>query len=198
VERTRAEEFAIEAYKGWLESMHRSEQIGEKRLEFFLTFATAALGAVLALAKGDGHEIQPEPAVELGKWVLPFLLVVGLLTFFRMLQRDAQTDRCMQQLERTGRWFAKPEEKRYAGDDWEPWKRLEGVQAKPRKIMDGGLTSMMITLNGLLMGLWFGAMFTTITPEGHVIVPFEKIAFGVLIGWFGGWAYRRWGRKMNT
>src|SRR5262245_49566590 len=151
-----AKEFAIEEYRGWLESMHRSEEIGEKRLEFFIAFTTAVLGAVLALAKGahGSDVVVPAEAIKLARWALPLLVVLGFLTFLRMLRRDSRTDLYKNQLKQIRVWFASSESQRYDEDHWPPWRHIEDYKRDGRVILHGGLTAVMLAINAMLFGLW--------------------------------------------
>ena len=72
------------------DALLRNEEMGEKRLSFFLTLVTAVIAAVGALLS---EKVQTTLNVkELVPGALYALLVVGILTYLRMLQRNAVTD----------------------------------------------------------------------------------------------------------
>ena len=73
------------------EALLRTEEMGEKRLSFFLTLVTAVITAAVALATAD--RVPANLHVEtLVPGALYALLAVGMLTYLRMLQRNAVTD----------------------------------------------------------------------------------------------------------
>ena len=170
-------QFAMEDYKGWLESLNRSEEIGEKRLEFFVTFATGVVGALLALAKVGNDTLDREEAVQLARWVLPMLLGLGVLTFLRMLRRDSQTDLCKAQLNRARAWFMEPEATRRISDHWPPWQVLEDFSRKERLVFHGGLSTITLAVNGMLLGLCLGVWHSVDSVDA------QWFLLGNLYGW---------------
>lgn len=68
-------------------SFWKSEEIGEKRFNFFVTLVTAVAGALIALSKVDSGTVS-----DVVPWALWFLLAFGLLTYARMLHRNAVSD----------------------------------------------------------------------------------------------------------
>lgn len=174
--------FEIEDFKGWLESMHRSEELGEKRIEFFVTFATAVLGAVVLLAKkGDGIDVLV--ASKLASWALPMLLILGALTFLRMLQRDSRTSQYVHELRKY--------RARFAGDP-------PPTSIPPsRPMLNGGLTPLMIAVNAMLLGLWVGILGWRLgyhfNPEGGGLLIAGAARTGLMgfaLGWVGGVLYK--------
>ena len=73
------------------ESLWRNEEVGEKRFSFFVTLVTAVIGALVALITSD-YIPSPEVMSNLEGAVLLVLLVFGLLTYLRMVQRNHVTD----------------------------------------------------------------------------------------------------------
>ena len=68
-------------------SFWKNEEIGEKRFSFFVTIVTAVAGALVALSKIDSTMVS-----DVVPWALWFLLTFGLLTYARMLHRNAVSD----------------------------------------------------------------------------------------------------------
>ena len=73
------------------ESLWKNEEVGEKRLSFFITLTTAVGGGLAALHARTGESSQQlfQGTARAG---LGALLVLGLLGFLRMLHRDRVTD----------------------------------------------------------------------------------------------------------
>ena len=140
------EKFLFEEYRAWTDALNRSEQIGEGRLRFFLTFSTAVLGGVGALARdGDGN-IQMARAVPLLGWVMPALLLLGLVTFLRMLRRNETTDEYKVRLARVRLALGQ-------ADESDRKVAIEG-KMRSRRLRDGGLAVVMLALLALLAGVW--------------------------------------------
>jgi hypothetical protein len=68
-------------------SLWKNEDVGEKRFGFFVTLVTAAVAGLVALSTKN-TSVFPEIA----KWAFGGLLAFGVLTYFRMLHRNAVTD----------------------------------------------------------------------------------------------------------
>jgi len=73
------------------ESMWRNEEVGEKRFGFFLTIITAVAGGLVALASSEGRLSAPELQLLRDMSILA-LLLIGELTYLRMVQRNRVTD----------------------------------------------------------------------------------------------------------
>ena len=68
-------------------SFWRSEEIGEKRFGFFVSVVTAAVAGLIALSANEAADFT-----KITNWAILALLVFGLLTYIRMLQRNATSD----------------------------------------------------------------------------------------------------------
>jgi putative (di)nucleoside polyphosphate hydrolase len=73
------------------EALLRNEEIGEKRFEFFVTLATAVIGGLVAFAT-NSSPFATAYLTQVLRWSLVGLLLFGLLTYLRMLQRNRVTD----------------------------------------------------------------------------------------------------------
>jgi hypothetical protein len=81
-----------------------NEELGEKRVAFFVTL-TAGIGAAALIAQektGNADSI-PVSLILLGINVV--WLLFGYLTFLRILRRNVQTDRLKVQLQNVRKWF---------------------------------------------------------------------------------------------
>jgi hypothetical protein len=126
------------------ESMLRNEEVGEKRFDFFVTLVTAVVAGLVALATST------DPATKamlkpIAHWALAALLVVGLLSFLRMLHRNRITDDYKRTLKLIrGKFKAGCAELR----EYEvPVKR----ETWSRKWLKGGYAETIGTMNGLLI-----------------------------------------------
>ena len=72
-------------------SLLQSEEMGEKRFEFFMALVTAAVAGLIALATADKHPLPWLPVVAIGS--LAGIVAFGTLTYLRMLHRNQVTDR---------------------------------------------------------------------------------------------------------
>lgn len=86
-------EFLIADLNHFGESLWRNEEIGEKRFEFFLTLVTAVIaGLVVLYTKKNNINIDDESLKTIMNGTISMLLVFGLMTYLRMLQRNRITD----------------------------------------------------------------------------------------------------------
>jgi hypothetical protein len=76
------------------ESIWRNEEIGEKRLNFFVTFATAVGGGLVVLWTSDRSTTDTFRAAltKATSVALVTLLVFGLVSYRRMMHRDSVTE----------------------------------------------------------------------------------------------------------
>jgi len=73
------------------ESLWRNEEVGEKRFEFFVTLTTAVGAGLVALATSD-RKVSAEDLRTIATVALGALLVLGLLSYLRVLHRNSVTD----------------------------------------------------------------------------------------------------------
>jgi hypothetical protein len=86
-----AKELLLADLQRFEESMWRSEDIGEKRFNFFVTLITSVAGGLGAIsALGTGSNL-PLSLGQLTCFASIALLLFGLLSFFRMRHRDSVT-----------------------------------------------------------------------------------------------------------
>ena len=91
--RERFPDFLLAEHEHVAESLLRNEESGEKRAAFFVSLAGAA-AAVLAFAFGGDTSIVPlQRVLEAAAGSAAFLLILGLLTVRRLIERHIATDR---------------------------------------------------------------------------------------------------------
>lgn len=86
----RTRELLLSDLEHFGESLWRNEEIGEKRLNYFVTLITAAAAGLVALHTDGGSSSLPLFRIRNG--TLAVLVVFGLVTYFRMLRRNQVTD----------------------------------------------------------------------------------------------------------
>jgi hypothetical protein len=82
-----SEGFLLEEYRHLSESFWRNEEVGEKRVNFFITLVTAVIAALVTLATKGKTDVYP-----IAVFALFALLVVGIVTLNRMIRRNRVTD----------------------------------------------------------------------------------------------------------
>jgi hypothetical protein len=88
---THAKDFLLEEYRNLTDCFWKNEQSGEIRVNLFIGFVGAATGGLVTLASAkDGPRGEPLRLVIMTS--LSVLMVLGVVTLFRMLTRNATTD----------------------------------------------------------------------------------------------------------
>ncbi|HYM80851.1 MAG TPA: hypothetical protein VEY91_05495 [Candidatus Limnocylindria bacterium] len=146
-------EFLLHAYDGWLHSMHQSEEIGERRVQFFISFVTAVAAGLVTLQTATDVWRPALDVMMLAKLSIAALLLIGILTFMRVLHRDHITNGCMAEMKAIQRHFL-------AGGRGTPL--AAKIEREPRKLLRGGLASMMLLLNVLLVAALFALLSTSL------------------------------------
>ena len=91
-------------YQYLTEQLVRNEEMGEKRVGLFVTL-TSGLGAAAVLAREKLTSASPVDFPEISIAVNAAWLVLGYVTFLRILHRNAATDDLKLQLRRIRKWF---------------------------------------------------------------------------------------------
>jgi hypothetical protein len=80
-------------YAHFTESFLKNEEIGEHRIQFFITVTTAIVGGVVVLLFTSDHVELAKPARDqIAMAALLGNLLFGVVTFWRILHRDKVTD----------------------------------------------------------------------------------------------------------
>jgi len=85
-------EFLLDELKHFGESLWRNEEVGEKRFNFFLTLVTAVISGLVALHAQEKPLYPVDVRMQITGGALASLLVLGLMTYLRMLHRNRVTD----------------------------------------------------------------------------------------------------------
>lgn len=135
------DEFLIAEHEHFADSFWRTEELGEKRLNFFISLLTAVVAGLVVLATSDSGFSDAQV-----QWISfsagLALLLLGLSTFLRMLRRNEVTDQYKDAMELIRESFRA----RYALEGYAP------IESLPRRLFTGGLAQTAALLNSVLAG----------------------------------------------
>ncbi len=146
---TVAGDFLIAEFNELLSSFRHTEELGEKRVEFFITLTTAVLGAVVLLDRITG-------AVAIA--ALAMLLIFGLLVRKRIIRRNIKSHEYLRGTDRIRCYFASMH------PEWEEYMFTAIRQDEPTRTSQiggpisclsfgtGGLLQVVSLVNSLLGG----------------------------------------------
>jgi len=170
------------------DSLWKSEQAGETRVQFFIAFATVVGAGLGFFVKENAASGQALRYVVLG-WLFA-LLVVGLITFARMIVRNEHTDKCKLGLDAIRQVFKDIDSEgllvHYYPVEPPNLERPLEVQAwwtavQPRKF--GGLAHTVAAINALIVG---AMLVVAVNPAGMgaplLAVSSLEAAFGCGFG----------------
>jgi len=84
--------FLLKDLEHFGESFLRNEELGEKRLEFFITLVTAVAGGLVVLYTAKDSLVQHDQLPVVTSGALATLLLLGFITYARILHRNRVTD----------------------------------------------------------------------------------------------------------
>jgi putative (di)nucleoside polyphosphate hydrolase len=146
------DELLLAEYARFADSFWKNEEVGEKRLNFYITLTTAVLAGVIALVSSDYKNISDDTVRLIVTGALSGVFLFGLTTFFRILQRNRVTDEYKKTLD-----YIRGELKRRSTNlsDFEL-----PLQRDPPKRFKGGLAETAGVMNCLvlavILALWWG------------------------------------------
>jgi len=152
-------DFLLAEYERRSTSLLQDEEFGEKRAAFFLTLVGAA-GAVFAFGFDKGQQMYPGWRNSLALAGLSgTLLVMGLMTVKRLLERHVATDRHFYALRDIARMFVTREQALAARNAFsEIYKPREERELRILSVGKGGWMETVALVNALLSGLLAGAL----------------------------------------
>jgi hypothetical protein len=131
------------------DSLLRNEEDGERRVTFFMTLTGAAVAA-LGLVLREGVASKAAHAVAAG--ALLVLLLLGRLTFLRIVQRNRVSDEYRRALSRVRSYFLMGRgDPRLAFVPFDPYGRGGRKRYRTRSLRNGGWMETVAALNGLLL-----------------------------------------------
>jgi hypothetical protein len=164
-----AKDLLLADYNYISESLLKNEQGGETRVNLFMTLVTAGIGGLFALMTGVAGLTGLEMRVVIVAG-LASLLVVGTVTWLRMIKRDIGTDLFAYRLDLIRQTFKQQLDPAGVLAYYDPFPRLAGG-SKRRKF--GGLSDTVAVFNGFLAA---GIMVAVVLPAAS---PLED---GTMLG----------------
>jgi hypothetical protein len=168
-------DFLLAEHAKYHDAFIKNEELGERRMQFFLGLVTAGAGAVVLLATSQRSLVADYPSVIL--WISGALalliLAVGLLTYDRLLKRDQTTAEYMGVLDEIRRRFVQ------AAASPTGLVSLEGYDPFPKhrpRMLDqiGRLAQLTLAINAWLAGaatvLWRGSIAGWPDTRGEAVV----------------------------
>jgi hypothetical protein len=189
-------EFLLAEYERLLDSFWRTEELGEKRVEFFVALNGAILGVFVLKEKGlPEHGTQNEVLLVFG---LVALLLFGFITLVRIIHRNLKSHEYLRAAGRIRVFFARRDSSvsdhlYYAARDDRPvrkrkWKKKdldsgtgdkgaeEEADVLDKLIGTGGLVETVIIINGLLISAICGLLSRSL--DWSRTIPIVCIGFG--------------------
>lgn len=141
--------FLIAEYEHFADSFWKTEELGEKRLNFFISLSTAAVAGLVALATADTG-FSDEQVKWLSVSVGIALVLLGVSTYLRMLRRNNVADQYKRAINHVRQHFVR----QYKLEGYDPMGMLrrEPTEILPRKLFTGGLAQTAALLNSIIAG----------------------------------------------
>jgi 8-oxo-dGTP pyrophosphatase MutT (NUDIX family) len=168
------------------ESLLRTEELGEKRVTFFITLVTATAGALGYF----GEKIEPKFGPtwrKLAAGALIVLLLLGLQTLQRVVARNAASDGFKLRLNQLRRYFASG-----ADETQRQFMAFDPDQPPSRKAArwpwtgKGGWLDTVVLVNALLVGAMVGVWPWELSPAWRIALIAATTAVAwLVIHWLG-------------
>lgn len=136
-------DFLLAEYRYLGDCFWRNEEIGERRVNFFITLVTAAIAALVALATSKEGNLRKDDVYFITVFALLALLSFGIVTLLRMIHRNTVTDGYKRAMEMIRSHFRNLDERL---QDYQPFEK-----GKPRKLGTGGLVDMVALVNSVIL-----------------------------------------------
>lgn len=178
----------------------RSEQLGETRVNWYIGIVTAAVGGLLALITKSGLPWERLRPLVLG--AILALLAFGIVTLFRMLQRNRASDGFKKDIDQVRQIFREHFDPEYVLVDYQPFRAPAKPRGRANKKTDeskideffrelskgrkfGGLAYTVAVLNSVLAGAMAGGWIYGRSPHplriGAVTLALSFVAHVILI-----------------
>ena len=186
------EKLLLEEYNHMAESFLKNEELGERRVDFFITLTAAVPVALIAILKN-------EIGLQDGKVYLIFfggftaLLLFGIITLVRMTHRNIETDKFLNAVARIRQYFVKQnDEEKLLYLYFDPYEEHHHEREKIFNFGKGGLVEMVACINSLivsaLLTLLTLFMIWTFCPDLFKIDNYPLLLiFPVIIFSLGAW-----------
>ena len=148
-------DFILEEYKHLTDSFLRNEELGERRVNFFLTLTTTVIGALAAIREIFGDIDMMKFYIGFGAALLAVLLF-GVVTLMRIIHRNLATDKYLRALARIRRYFADSDQGTIKILPYMPYKLFDDQPQRRKKWADiysfgnGGLLETVALVNSVI------------------------------------------------
>lgn len=207
----RSVNFLLAEYRYLGDCFWRNEEIGERRVNFFITLVTAAITALVTLVTTQQGNSGKDNVYFIAVFALLALLSFGIVTLLRMIHRNTVTDKFKDAMEMVRSRFRGWDEEQLQG--YQPFEKR-----KSRKLGTGGLVDMVALVNsvivaalcmllayfqsgsGIVLPGWVGSIAALIVQR----VPGSGIALSGLVGFVTAlivqfvYVRYRYGKKGDT
>lgn len=190
-------DFLLAEYRGHRESFWKSEEIGERRVNFFISIVTAVLAALVIRQKGlltPGGEVDPIFFYGLGA-----VLLFGIVTLARLIRRNLESHKQLRALGRIRKCFVKnyPATGQYLY--YEPVDDRPFREKKWKEIISfgtGGLVETVALVNSLIVAALCALLAVCRSPWKTWLFG----GVGFIVAWtvqfaYVWWRYREGGPK---
>lgn len=161
------EKLLITEYMHFQEAFWKNEELGERRVTFFITLTTAIIAGIVALMTNK-TELTEIEVLQIASAALSATFLFGVITFLRMLKRNRVTDEYKGIL----RYLREQLKKR------SPNLHEYQLPFHPRqkRILGGGLAETVAVINSVILaviaGLWLDGGWGWVEVAGTFLVTF--------------------------
>jgi hypothetical protein len=186
-QRRHSEDFLLAEYQHLMNSFWQSEEVGESRVNFFITLTTAVITALVAIG-GNGIPVQDGEVDPIFFWALVASLLFGVVTLGRIIHRNLESHKYLRAANRIRRYFADRDQAilrylYYGPYDDQPQRKKEWKKwYKIFSLGTGGLVEMVALMNSLIVAALFALLI--IWVFGNATSPIQVTIY--LLGFVGG------------
>lgn len=142
--------FLLAEHQYFRESLRHNEEVGEKRVNYFISLTTAMITAFVAIMSFDITFITIEQLLLITVVAMVGLLVIGWLTMLRILKRNKNTDKCKERLDLVRKLFREFDESETLKESYWPYGKAKIKKPGDREWGSGGLREMIIAMNSII------------------------------------------------
>ncbi len=166
-----SKEFLLAEHQYFREAFWRNEEVGDKRLTFLIGLVTAVMGGLVALA-GKGSQVSLDNMRRLAIAASAALLVFGIATLLRIVQRNKVADEYKAALDRIRDHFRKQDRELFSYAPFPAGQR--------RRLVTGGILEAVMLVNSVV-----AAVLATLITLSRQPAQTVAIALGTLVVAFG-------------
>jgi len=192
--------FLLAEHQYFRESLHQNEEVGEKRVNYFISLTTVMITAFVALMSLDNAFLTFEQLLLITVVAMLGLLVIGWLTMLRILKRNKNTDKCKERLDLVRELFRRFDTSGILEESYWPYGKAKIEKLGDRKWGSGGLREMIIAMNSIITVViivivleLIRRIFYSTWIGGYII-----IVLGGILASIGAWKIQKWLVKRNV